>query len=153
MANDLVFRSGYDFSFGDRDDYVETMESLTVQSSKDECDINLIIERANKGINPPLNKSSPIYGDFSEVGDYAQALEKVRAADQAFGALPSSIRSRFNNDPAQLVNFVRNVANRDEAVRLGLVEPPPAPAAPATPTTVAAPAAGASAASETPAGA
>jgi hypothetical protein len=36
-------------------------------------------------------------------------------------ALPANIRSRFDNDPAKLIDFMENPANREEAESLGLV--------------------------------
>ena len=51
----------------------------------------------------------------------------VMAADDAFMALPANIRERFNNDPAELVDFVSDDRNRSEAIDLGLVPPPAKP--------------------------
>ena len=48
-------------------------------------------------------------------------------------ALPSRVRRRFDNDPAELMEFLADEANREEAVMLGLIEkeepvqPAPAP--------------------------
>jgi phage internal scaffolding protein len=39
-------------------------------------------------------------------------------------ALPAQIRSRFDNDPAKLIDFLENEQNHDEAIKLGLVNPP-----------------------------
>ena len=36
-------------------------------------------------------------------------------------ALPAQIRSRFENDPAKLIDFLDNSENLDEAIKLGLV--------------------------------
>ena len=49
------------------------------------------------------------------------------AADDAFMALPAAVRERFNNDPAELVDFVSDVNNRSEAIDLGLIPPPAKP--------------------------
>ncbi len=96
--------------------------SLAQQHFKEECDINTILQKFNiTGILPeaPL---SPRYGDFSGISDYHTALNRVIAAQQEFEALPAQIRSRFDNDPAKLIEFLDNDANRPEAEELGLVE-------------------------------
>lgn len=126
MPYDIVFRTGYDFMFGERGDIDFGDEpSLTIQSAKDECDINLIIERANAGMAPAfVNERVPQFGDFSEVADYQSAFNQVIEAQDQFAALPSKVRARFGNDPAQLLSFISDASNRDEAIRLGLISPP-----------------------------
>lgn len=105
-------------------------KSRAKQSFKDECNINNIMAKyQNTGLLEHLNTSSPRYGDFSSVASYQQSLNAVIAAQDAFEALPSAIRKRFANDPAQLLRFIEDDANREEAVRLGLINPPePVPA-------------------------
>lgn len=100
---------------------------LTQQSAKDECDINVIVERAKRGADiPNLNPAPPRYGDFTEVPtDLRECLNVVRRADELFMSLDARVRARFENDPAQMLDFLNNEANRDEAVELGLVEPKP----------------------------
>ena len=61
-------------------------------------------------------------GDFSGIGDYHTALNRVIAAQDEFEALPAQIRARFNNDPAELIEFLEDDKNRPEAETLGLVE-------------------------------
>ena len=36
-------------------------------------------------------------------------------------ALPSDVRSRFGNNPAELLDFLNDNSNYDEAIRLGLI--------------------------------
>lgn len=96
--------------------------SLAQQHFKEECDINTILQKFSiTGILPeaPL---SPRYGDFSGIGDYHTALNRVIAAQDEFEALPAQIRARFQNDPAQLIEFLADENNRPEAEELGLVE-------------------------------
>jgi len=95
--------------------------TLAQQHYKEECDINTILQKFSiTGILPeaPL---SPRYGDFSGIGDYHTALNRVIAAQDEFDALPAQIRARFDNDPAK-IEFLEDEANRPEAERLGLVE-------------------------------
>lgn len=95
--------------------------SLTQQHFKDECDINNILRQFNITGMLPQSPLSPRYGDFSGIGDYHTALNRVYAAQDEFEALPAQIRARFDNDPANLIEFLDNPENRSEAEQLGLV--------------------------------
>jgi phage internal scaffolding protein len=97
--------------------------SLAQQHYKDECDINTILQKFNITGLLPESPLSPRYGDFTGISDYHTALNRVIAAQDEFDALPANIRARFENDPAQLIEFLENSENRQEAEKLGLVEP------------------------------
>lgn len=109
----------------------EGLPSKTKQSFKDELDINTIIKKAQiKGQFPEMLAKNPQFGDFSNAPDYQQALNIVILAERQFEALNSEVRDRFQNDPAQFLEFVHNPENKNEMVRLGLateriVEPKP----------------------------
>lgn len=120
--------------------------TLTQQQYKDEADINTIIKRFNITGQLPTNIRMPTYQDFEGVFDYHSALNAVAQANEAFDRMPADVRSRFNNNPADFVDFCSNEENRQEAIKLGLVEaqvidlitpptppPPAATAAPAAP--------------------
>lgn len=97
----------------------------TMQSSREECDINSILARYQKtGVIEHLNRYQGNYGNFLSASDYQSSLNSVLSADSAFQSLPSSLRFRFNNDPAQFLSFVENPANRDELVSMGLANKP-----------------------------
>ena len=96
--------------------------SLAQQHFKDECDINTILERFNITGLVPQSPLSPRYGDFSGIGDYHTALNRVIAAQDEFESLPAQIRARFENDPAKLIEFLGDETNRPEAEDLGLVD-------------------------------
>lgn len=100
----------------------------THQSFKDECDINLIVARARNSVSIPINARVPRFLDCASIPDYRSALDTVRSAEQMFEGLSSEIRERFSNDPARLLDFLSDEKNRDEAVRLGLLNPKPEPA-------------------------
>jgi len=100
--------------------------SLTKQSFKAECDINLIMKRFKKTQGVDFMDSvktavSGQYGDFSNVPDYRAALDQVNNAKAMFGSLPSKVRARFSNDPAEFLDFMHDSRNVDEAIALGLV--------------------------------
>lgn len=95
--------------------------SRAQQNQKLESDINEIVRRFGLTGKLPDNPRVPQYGDFSVVNDYQTALNAVISAQQAFGEFPAHIRSRFNNDPQELLEFVADDRNREEAERLGLI--------------------------------
>lgn len=99
--------------------------SLAQQHMKDECDINVIVERFGVTGQLPVRAIEPSYGDFSGVSDYHTALNKIKAADEAFMALPAKLRAKFDHDPNALLNFLENEANKDEAIQLGLIDGQP----------------------------
>ena len=63
-------------------------ESLTKQSEKDACDINLIVSRYMKAGYDPDNMPSPQFGedvvDVSEAPDYQSAMNVVALNNSAF---------------------------------------------------------------------
>lgn len=128
-------------------------EGLTIQSEKESCDINNIIrhyERTGEFYDPSafprVIPCKPIVGDFSNAPDFQEAQSIVLEGVKSFEALPSRIRKRFSNDPAEFLHWINDTNNLDAAcemglfspdyvsklkLRLGLIEPPspdPAPA-------------------------
>lgn len=99
---------------------------VTQQNFKDECDINIILERARNGVPiSHLNARIAQYGDVSSIPDYRSALDTVNRANGLFMELDAKVRERFANDPAKFLAFAQNPANVDEMVRLGLAVPKP----------------------------
>lgn len=101
----------------------------TDESQQDACDVNNILRRYTAtGQISHLSGQNPLYGDFSNVDDYLTAVSNVQAAKAAFLDLPSAIRNRFKNDPAELIGFLEEAQNDEavyaEAVELGLVTAP-----------------------------
>lgn len=105
---------------------VETMPggiSLTKQEFRDDCDINLIYQKyAKTGLMNNVTTKMPMQGDFSNITDFQSAYEIVVTAEDAFMNLSSKVRTRFNNDPGQFLDFIFDTANRDEAIKLGLID-------------------------------
>lgn len=104
----------------------------TKQYFRDECDVNRIMARyLETGILDGRDPASARFVDCTALQalDYQGAMNFIIDAQAVFSSLPSSIRSRFRNDPAELLAFVDNPANRDEAISLGLVPNPAAQAA------------------------
>lgn len=98
----------------------------TQQHQKDECDINVLMSRFQKsGEITHLATGPPQYGDFSEVGDFTTAQNRVAEATQDFMTLPARLRLEFNNDPAELLEFLQDEANNERAIEMGLRPPMP----------------------------
>ncbi len=102
----------------------------TKQSFKDECDINNIMRKYQKtGAVAHANQHAPNYG-FATSLDFSDAMRLITTAQDMFDGLPSSIRTRFANDPALFLDFVQDADNEAEMAKLGLVEekqPPEVP--------------------------
>lgn len=97
-------------------------ESRTKQSFKKECDINAIMAKYQKtGAITHFNKHQQNYG-MADGQTFQDAMNLVCEAQEMFNDLPSSIRSRFGNDPAAFLDFVQNDENADEMARMGLIE-------------------------------
>lgn len=99
-------------------------EVLTKQEFKDECDVNLIIERCMRGGYVPPASVAPVFADVSEIGDFSDCMRRVKAAEEAFMLLPAKTRSFFSNDPRNLMAFLNDTKNRDKAIELGLIDKP-----------------------------
>lgn len=146
LTSDLVhgfIRHAYSFispvalSFANESQY-------TRQEFKDECDINVIMRRyQSTGELPILNQGTAQFLDVSASLQFQDSMNFVADAQSMFNELPSAIRDRFYNDPAQFLDFCSNGDNRKELAQMGLLTPeatreallPPTPAVPTAPPT------------------
>lgn len=96
--------------------------SLTQQQFKESCDINNIMKTYSQTGELPLSQKVGQFMDVSNVVDYQEALETVFQAQKAFDNLPSAVRSKFENDPQQLIAFLEDDKNYEEAQKLGLIQ-------------------------------
>lgn len=88
---------------------VQTGPGKAKQSMKDECDINLILDRYRRtGAVAHLAKGVPTFLDVSELTDYRQALEVGRQADSFFSSMPAKVRALFGNDVANYVEALQD---------------------------------------------
>lgn len=104
--------------------------SLTQQQFKDDADINVIMRRFGLTGQMPTGVRVPSYGDFEGITDFRSALAALDAAEASFMQMPGEVRARFMNDPGLFVDFCSNPANKEEMLKLGLIDAPPAPPAP-----------------------
>lgn len=117
-------------------------ERMVKRSFLKDADINFIMKKYQKSglLVDPLNPGSrrPMFGDFSNVGDFHALSGTIARVDREFGSLPASLRNRFGNDPHLLIEFLADSKNDEEAFKLGLkvrpkAEPKPPVAPPAPP--------------------
>jgi len=100
-------------------------DSHVEQSHVGSTNINAIMRRYRKTGEFPPAALEAAYGDFSGATDYHDAQNRILGAASAFMELPSEIRTRFGNDPGQLLDFMSDDGNLEEARVLGLVSPEP----------------------------
>lgn len=104
----------------------KTVDSRTEQSHAEECDINNILAQYIKTgtFNANLlEKHQKIYGDFSG-SDFEEAQNLIAKAQSLFEELPSIVRNRFHNSPAQFLDFAGDEKNMTEMVEMGLANAP-----------------------------
>lgn len=109
--------------------------TMTVQSEKDNCDINVIMSRyATCGTPLPYRTDGvqPVYADVSELGDYMENFQRCKQAEEMFNNLPSALRKELDNNPANLLSFIQDEKNKERCYEYGLlnksvVEVPQAP--------------------------
>lgn len=124
MGRKIKCRTEFDENYNANDYAIsEFSPSMAIQSARDECDINNIIRKHAVGI--PVTHvvdGHQVFGDFSDVEDFQTAQQRVIEAHEAFASLPAHIRRRFDDDPTNLIAFVSDENNLDEAIKLGLCE-------------------------------
>lgn len=97
--------------------------SMTQQQFKEECDINNIMRKYEQtGQITHINRKQGVYADLSNIKDYQEMLHTIHHAEEAFNTLPAEVRYKFRNDPTKLIAFLQDTSNREEAIKLGLIE-------------------------------
>lgn len=112
---------------------VAKMPSMTKQEFKHECDINNVIKHFKPHHMQQMlaaNLTSGMYTDLPDDYDFQSALELVKDAEKRFMTMPSKVRDRFGQDPAQFLAFASNPDNLSEMRELGLALPEPTPPPP-----------------------
>lgn len=122
LKSKVEFRSVYQFDIDPGIDC--SADGLAKQSFRDECDINNIMQKyVATGLLEHVNEREAVFDDFSGF-DFARSMNVVAKAQEMFDNLPAEIRKRFQNDPVAFIEFVQDETNRDEAVKLGIVNKP-----------------------------
>jgi len=106
-------------------------EDRTIQSGKDDADINVIVRRFGVSGVVPQTVRAPMSGDFTSFKDFQTAVNAVVNAEDSFLKMPAELRASLSHDPAKFVAWCSDDENRDEMKKYGLLRPgeePPAPA-------------------------
>jgi len=114
-------------AYGDRNrsGFQTQGESLTQQSHAAAADVRNIIRQYDRtGLIANVNKGIAQYGDYSEINEYAEALNMVRDANESFATLPSDIREQFNNNAGLFFEFATNPKNKEKMIEMGLAKAP-----------------------------
>lgn len=100
--------------------------SRTQQQFKEECDVNNILRNyVTTGVLTHVSNVAPQFGDYSNMpSDYGEALALVEKSKEDFMLLPAEVREKFDNRPENLLKFIQDEKNIDEAVKLGLINAP-----------------------------
>ena len=105
-------------------------DSLALQSAEEESNINTIVRKFGLTGELPSDLRMPQSGDFHDLPDFHTAMNIIRKTQEEFLRVPADIRARFNNDPQRLMFFLDDESNRDEARKLGFLNPLPASGTP-----------------------
>lgn len=96
-------------------------QSRTEQSHKDECDIHKILNQYKRtGIITHITSRQAQFMDLPDAMDFQSSVNTVLEAQKAFSQLPSTVRDRFGNDPAQFLAALGDPAFRPELEALGV---------------------------------
>ncbi len=114
-------------AYGPKTKYRTSMDgekTRTHQSGKDECDINLLMAKYVKtGVLDHQKEHGESYG-FCTSMDLLEALSTVQKANEMFDDLPAQVRTKFNNDAGEFLDFTADPDNQAELVKMGLGESP-----------------------------
>lgn len=107
---------------------INDQPTKTDQTQKEQCDVKNIMKKYGNKLSNVIPPSKGIYADISELPTYQQSLHIIRDAQNSFMSLPSHVRKKFDNDPGQMMSFLADSKNDEEARKLGLKNPlQPAP--------------------------
>lgn len=102
---------------------VSDRPSRTNVDYANDADINVIVARFLKtGLMPTASTAPMVFGDVSLVPKGTDALMAVRAAHARFERFPSELRKSIGSFD-KFESWIRDPANRDLAIKFGLVKP------------------------------
>lgn len=99
-------------------------ECKTQQQYKDDCNVGKIVRRAIKTGISPVRQGQPMFLDLSNQMDFPVALNLVTQVQERFRLLPAKTRSKFDNDPANLlahIDSIDSLEKAEEARELGIL--------------------------------
>lgn len=100
---------------------------LTEQAHAKECDINHKITMYAKGKAIGVSATPGVYMEVPEGFDFQSSMDTAVKLREQFESHSMEVRKRFHNNIQEMIEFLGEEKNQDEAIRLGLVEPPKEP--------------------------
>lgn len=89
---------------------------------RDTQNINCIMKRYRRGMPLEVEKRPMHYGDFASAASFQEAMNRVVSAQEQFSELPGEVKKYFNQNPAELINFINDPKNKEKAIELGLID-------------------------------
>lgn len=104
-----------------------TIPSEVQQCDKDSTDINKIIKRYGEQCvcgMCAMNERQPISEEVAMLSseDFNSMMQKMASVNNQFNELPAEVRQKFGHNPANMLEFMQDPANREEGEKLGLFE-------------------------------
>jgi len=108
--------------------------TLTKQSFRDECDVNMIVRKFERTGELPVGPAAATYADVSNTPDFQNQMDRIAHVRSEFDDLEVHQKMAFNNDPEQLLAALDDPNQLGLLRDLGLVEgeaePKPTPPVP-----------------------
>lgn len=98
-----------------------TQPSLTKQEFQKESDINEIIRKFKVTGEIP-DRPKGVYADTTKIPDFQTLMDTITEAEDMFMAYPAEIRARFNNNPAEMLDWASDPKNEQAATQLGILK-------------------------------
>lgn len=131
MSNDFYLKYGDNYTKDDVKEFCKRPGKhdedgnpiyTTEQHHKERCDAgNIIRKYSQTGVITHISNFEDKFGNMTGL-DFKEAMDIVVTAQSNFNQLPSNIRNRFQNNPQELLTFMENPLNRDEAIELGMID-------------------------------
>ncbi len=94
------------------------LHGRTKQSQKDECDINMLLERYNRDAAAGhLEKYGAQYGNYADY-DFENHVTKIAEMNTIFERLPAEVKKDFGQSTHKFFEFVTDPENEDRLPEL-----------------------------------
>lgn len=95
-------------------------DSIVQEQFAYDCDINNIVA----GMTSPMPIRQPVSDEVKKFSPdmYEQALLTKAKAENAFMELPSEVRTFFENNPKNMLEFISKPENQAKCIELGLMK-------------------------------
>ncbi|AXF52308.1 MAG: internal scaffolding protein [Microviridae sp.] len=100
-------------------------KSRTKQQFKDATNINNIMKKYRRTGTVPITRQELQYVDNTELPTFRQRQHLIIESKAIFERLPSELRLRFENDPANFFEYLQNPDNLEQMEKDGFVEKAP----------------------------